>query len=467
MKTTDFRRRFIYDIETDFIGKGGFAKVYKALDTTLNQTVALKFYTGSVGERYDLMAELRHALPLKHPNLVRYFDVVTLESDDQFTGNNNIQVGVMEYANAGDWNAFVKTFPDLDTIAQVVYGLLSGLTYLHNRGIAHRDIKPHNILLHKTHDGQLHCKITDFGLAKNLTENSDSSTLLGTVEFMAPEQFDPKRYGIENSLATNVDLWATGILLYELFTGDLPFGSRQDGYTQEQVMYNILRSEPNTDILNEIPEPYLSMIKWCLVKEAPKRVNNAQLLLDMMPIPAQSTENSNSEIKTAAPLNPTNNETKTNTPQSEITTRNEDTIETTSTPPALVLNQPTQTPQLRSNSEKITLPERKWPSANNNNNNNNSAKANLTPTDVITPQTKWIYFAVCLLLSPVAGLVAWAYHKINNRKALASEIATVSWWAMVVWLLVALAYVVRLLIIDYQTIQPAKTSALMFLSHFC
>jgi len=282
MNLKEFRQRYKYNPETDTLGEGGFAKVYKAYDKLMKRTVALKFYRGDFGHKYSVLAEIKRAMSLNHPNLIRYYDAVQIQVPTGYDASNILQVGIMEYANSGDLNDFMRTFPSMEDIQKTIGGILKGLAYLHKHGMVHRDIKPQNLLINKEPDGTWVSKIADFGLAKQLSEQKElSSQLLGTMEYMAPEQFNPEKYGIKRTLGTNIDLWALGVILFETFTGDLPFGSRTDGESHEQVMYNIMRKDLGED-LNDVMQPYRSIIQWCLVKDANKRAQNADELLALL-----------------------------------------------------------------------------------------------------------------------------------------------------------------------------------------
>lgn len=282
MNLKEFRQRYEYNPETDTLGEGGFAKVYKAYDKLMKRTVALKFYRGDFGHKYSVLAEIKRAMSLNHPNLIRYYDAVQIKVPTGYDASNILQVGIMEYANSGDLNDFMRTFPSMENIKKTIGGILKGLAYLHEHGMVHRDIKPQNLLINKEPDGTWVSKIADFGLAKQLSDQKElSSQLLGTMEYMAPEQFNPEKYGIKGTLGTNIDLWALGVILFETFTGDLPFGSRTDGESHEQVMYNIMRKDLGED-LNDVMQPYRSIIQWCLVKDANKRAQNAGELLALL-----------------------------------------------------------------------------------------------------------------------------------------------------------------------------------------
>ena len=281
MTIEDFKDRYKYDPEKDLLGSGGFAKVYKAYDAVMKRDVALKFYYGDLSEKYGVLAELKKVIRFNHPNLIRYYDATLLEAPNAYDSRAKVQVGVLEYANAGDFNDFMKTFPSLKQINKVAKGILYGLAHLHENGVVHRDIKPQNLLLSKR-NGEWIAKIADFGLAKRIEHQSAaSSQLLGTMEYMAPEQFDPRKYGINGKLSTNVDLWSFGVILYEMFTGEPAFGSRTEGISHEQLMLGIMQKDIYTG-LDNIEQPYRFMIERCLEKNAAERVRSAQELIDIL-----------------------------------------------------------------------------------------------------------------------------------------------------------------------------------------
>lgn len=202
--------RYEYDPAKDLVGKGGFARVFRAQDTLLNREVALKVFSQSDREQYSVLQEIRKAIQLEHPNLLRYYDVVLLEQSNALGEKEELQIGVMEYANAGDLKQFARANPDSPLLKRFLREVLLGLDYLHNHGIIHRDLKAQNILL-LDRAGQLTAKISDFGISKNMSSDDtrSSSMLVGTIEYMAPEQFNPKKFGIGGKIHPNVEMQAS------------------------------------------------------------------------------------------------------------------------------------------------------------------------------------------------------------------------------------------------------------------
>lgn len=274
----DFQTRYEFDPKKDLLGKGGFSKVYKANDILLERTVALKFFTAKTADKYQILNEIKKVIRFEHPNLCKYYDVALLNYKNVLDETEQMEVGIMEYIDAGDFKSYLKKNPQY--IDKLLIDVLKGLAYLHKHGMAHRDLKPQNILI-KIVDDEPVGKITDFGISKLIdSDDANSSALLGTIEYMAPEQFNPKKYGINGRITTNLDLWSFGLLVYESFCHVSLFGSRSSGINAEQVMSNILSDAP-LEKLEGLPAKYREIISRCLVKNATERVQNA---LELIPL---------------------------------------------------------------------------------------------------------------------------------------------------------------------------------------
>jgi dienelactone hydrolase len=211
------------------LGGGGMGVVYKAEDLRLKRTVALKFLphemTRDPEARERFIQEAQAASALDHPNICTIYDVDHADAGQLFIA--------MAYYDGETLKQRLKRGPlpiadALDIAAQIGRGLENA----HHAGIIHRDIKPANIML--THDGLV--KIVDFGIAKLIdhTGPTRTGTTLGTVGYMAPEQ-------VRGSLADQrVDLWALGVVLYELIAGAPPFLGQNDAI----IINNILNQDP-------------------------------------------------------------------------------------------------------------------------------------------------------------------------------------------------------------------------------
>jgi Tol biopolymer transport system component/predicted Ser/Thr protein kinase len=188
-----------YRIEAQ-IGAGGMGTVYRALDTRLRRVVAIKIAAERYSERFQL--EARAISTLNHPNICTLYDV----------GPNYL---VMEFIEGSTLAAELKKGPLAPEIAARYGAQTAGaLAEAHSLGIVHRDLKPSNIML--TRHG---VKVLDFGLAKVLTETGITQTdaVMGTPAYMAPEQLDGKEADPRS------DLFALGLVLYEMASGQLPF----------------------------------------------------------------------------------------------------------------------------------------------------------------------------------------------------------------------------------------------------
>ena len=259
----------------DKLGEGGFASVYLAYDKTLERQVALKFYTNKGDHDKSLVNEIKTAIRLEHPNLCRYFDVQTEEHQNMHGSFDKVEIGILEYINGGEIDEYLEKHPhSLDILLK---GVLNGLQFLHNKQIIHRDLKPSNILIKSSREGPV-AKIVDFGISKSLdSQKSNSSKLMGTVKYMAPEQFDPKTYGINQKIATNVDLWAFGLILYELIQKE-PLIVLKDDLTFSEIA-TAIQKEVQYYKLEQLPSPYREIAKRCIVPDANNRVKDAAELL--------------------------------------------------------------------------------------------------------------------------------------------------------------------------------------------
>ncbi len=212
--------RCAYDPASDLLGSGGFARVFRARDELLHRDVALKVFNVTGSQGYTVLN----------------FDVLLLEQSNALGEKEQLQIGVMEYANAGDLKQFARANPGSAQLEVLLAEVLHGLAYLHGKGIVHRDLKAQNILPVRQ-GGRLTAKLADFGVSKELGQaGQSSSVMVGTIEYMAPEQFSPQLYGIDGKIGPSLDLWSFGVMVHELLTGRTPFGGRDGATTTEQIM---------------------------------------------------------------------------------------------------------------------------------------------------------------------------------------------------------------------------------------
>ncbi len=276
--------RYQYNPKQDLLGKGGFARVYRARDEVLKRFVALKISPVQDVGKYTLIEEIKRVIDLNHPNIIRYYDVFSMDGQNAAGAPTEYQIGVMEYANNGNLKDYFKRgIRRQDEFRDLVIDMLNGIDYLHENHIIHRDIKPQNILLHHHPREGMMAKLGDFGLSKNQMGYQElSSGILGTVEYMAPEQIAPKRFGIQQGMGQNADLWAFGAILYEAFCGHTPYKPPDLKQSNNAIFARIISEEQPQFLDPRIPSPYREMVEKCLVKQAGKRAQSAKDLLALL-----------------------------------------------------------------------------------------------------------------------------------------------------------------------------------------
>lgn len=239
------------------IGKGGMGVVYKAEDTKLKRTVALKFlpkeFTADPEAKERFIQEAQAAGALDHPNICTVYEI------DEVNGQTFIVMAYIEGQNLKD--RFKSGLLEIEDALEIAIRVAEGLQEAHENGIVHRDIKPANIML--TVKDQ--AKILDFGLAKlswgvDLTK---TATIMGTVAYMSPEQAKGEK------VDHRTDIWSFGAMLYEMLTGERPFKVTHD----QAVLHAILNEDPVpiTKIRKDIPQELEKIVKKTLEKDLKKR----------------------------------------------------------------------------------------------------------------------------------------------------------------------------------------------------
>jgi non-specific serine/threonine protein kinase len=247
------------------IGEGGMGIVYKAKDTQLDRTVALKFLSTDLTHDQEakqrFVQEAKAAAALNHPNITIIHEI------DEDKGQTFI---AMEFIPGQSLKKKIEEGPlSLDEAKELAIQVAEGLKEAHDKGIIHRDIKPANIML--TDKGQ--AKITDFGLAK-LSGGADltkASTIMGTVAYMSPEQAKGEKVDHRS------DIWSLGCMLYEMLTGERPFLKSQE----HALIYSILNDKPTPISLlkSDIPHHIEQVIERALAKKPRERYQDIQELI--------------------------------------------------------------------------------------------------------------------------------------------------------------------------------------------
>jgi serine/threonine-protein kinase len=244
------------------IGEGGMARVYVGRDLRLNRRVAIKIPHPHIIADGDFLSRFRHeaqaAAMLAHPNLVDVYDVGQ-DGDTHYI--------VMEYVEGTDLKTLINReapLPITQAIA-IAAQIARGLHAAHRVGLVHRDVKPQNVIV--TPDGTVH--ITDFGVAKShlSTAMTETGVSFGTVDYISPEQAQGLPAGPQ------ADIYALGVVLYEMLTGRLPFTGTN---AVAIAMKHVAEAPPSPRALNRQIPPHLeALIMRALAKDPNQRPRSA------------------------------------------------------------------------------------------------------------------------------------------------------------------------------------------------
>ena len=278
------------------LGEGGMGIVYRAEDTRLHRTVALKFLPHRLEshepERARLLQEAQATSALNHPNVCTVYDIGS-EGEQQFI--------VMEFIEGKTLREVVPVKKMQDAIAYAIQ-IAEALQEAHAHGIVHRDIKSENIMVNSKNQ----IKVMDFGLAKlkgSLKLTKTSSTV-GTLAYMAPEQIQG------GDVDARSDIFSFGIVLYEMLTGRLPFRGEHDA----AMMYSIVNDEPEPlqRYLPEISSDLVHVINRALDKDPEDRYQSAHdMVIDLRRLKKQTARvvqpvgSSGTSLSTPGPPPPT------------------------------------------------------------------------------------------------------------------------------------------------------------------
>ena len=249
-------------------GSGGMGEVYLAEDTQLRRKVALKFlpseYTAEPELKARFVREAQAAAALNHPNIITVHEVAEFEKKLYIA---------MEYVEGQSLKDFIAGKElSLSEVIDIATQISDGLAAAHQAGIVHRDVKPQNILL--GNDGR--ARICDFGLVKLKKDVAltQAGSTLGTVAYMSPEQ----ARGEEVDHRT--DIWALGVVLYEMLTGQLPF----QGEYEAAIIYQILNAEPKAIqwFRSDVPDSILTLASQLLQKDPANRLSSAKEIIQRL-----------------------------------------------------------------------------------------------------------------------------------------------------------------------------------------
>ena len=257
-----------YKIEKK-IGEGGMAYVYEAKDKLLNRVVAVKVLRPEFVDDQEFLKKFKReaeaVASLSHPNIVNVYDV----GED-----GKVHYIVMEYVNGKNLKEIIQEEGTLDeyTALDITKQIAMALGCAHKRGIIHRDIKPHNILI--SNEGRSIAKVADFGIAKAVSNSTMTNIggVIGSVHYFSPEQAKGK------FVTNNADLYSLGIVLYEMLTGKLPFrGDTPVSIALQHINDDIEFTEEEKI---RIPQSVRTIIKKLTEKNSADRYQTAEELIE-------------------------------------------------------------------------------------------------------------------------------------------------------------------------------------------
>ncbi len=259
------------------IGEGGMATVYRARHTLVDRPVAIKVMaphlTKDASLRERFRREAKNSASLAHPNIIEILD--TGETDD---GTAFMVMELLDGSSLADRIAEQGALPPA-LVAELSLQIMRGLARAHDFQVIHRDLKPDNIFLHRGRDGRTVVKLLDFGIARSLHDSrlTSAGELFGTPQYMAPERVSSIDAG---PLA---DLYAVGVIVYEMLTGELPF----DADSLPGILIKHLQAEPPSIAAKvpNVPPSLEALVKKLLAKKPGDRpVDAHQVIKELLPL---------------------------------------------------------------------------------------------------------------------------------------------------------------------------------------
>lgn len=250
------------------VGDGGMAFVYEAKDRLLNRTVAVKVLRPEFVDDEEFLGKFKReaeaVASLSHPNIVNVYDV----GED-----GKVHYIVMEFIDGQNLKDIIKNEGTLDeyTALDITKQIAKALSAAHKKGIIHRDIKPHNILI--SNEGRI-VKVADFGIAKAVSNSTMTNigSIIGSVHYFSPEQAKGKY------VTNNADLYSLGIVLYEMIIGKVPF--RGDSPISIALQHINDEIEFTQEEKVKIPQSVRTIIKKLTEKSSTDRYQSAEELIE-------------------------------------------------------------------------------------------------------------------------------------------------------------------------------------------
>jgi len=252
----------------EMLGLGGMGAVYKASDLELDRLIALKVIRPDIARHPEALGRFRQELltarQVTHKNVVRIFDIG--ESD-------GVKFITMEYVAGRDLRSILADQGKLavSEALPIVRQICSALEAAHTEGVIHRDLKPGNVM----RDEQGRIVVMDFGLARSLGDTgkmTQTGALLGTVEYMSPEQ------AMGSKLDARSDLYTIGLIFYELLTGNTPY--RAESVLASLVKRTQERATPVIEVDATIPRAVSDLVAKCLERDPAQRFQSAQEIIE-------------------------------------------------------------------------------------------------------------------------------------------------------------------------------------------
>lgn len=250
------------------LGRGGMGEVYRADDLELGQSVALKFLPESVARNAAELSrfrnEVRVARQIAHPNVCRVYDIGEIDGHVFLS---------MEYIDGEDLASVLRRMgrPSTDKALEIARQVCLGLAAAHEAGMLHRDLKPANVMI----DGRGRARITDFGLAGLADELAREGRIAGTPGYMAPEQLADGRVSVRS------DIYALGLVLYEMFTGKRAFTATSLFELRQQQESGSVTSL--TNLVRDLDPAVERVVLRCLETEPDARPPSAYAVLGALP----------------------------------------------------------------------------------------------------------------------------------------------------------------------------------------
>src|ERR1700757_2573740 len=244
------------------LGSGGMADVYLAQDQLLGRFLAVKVLHHHFAEDHEFVERFKReassAAALSHPNIVGIFD------RGEWNGTYYI---AMEYVAGRSLKAIVREDGALDPAVaiDIVVQILRAARFAHRRGVIHRDLKPHNVIL----DEEGRARVTDFGIAQaGASDMTLTGSIMGTAQYLSPEQAQG------HHVSASSDLYSVGVILYELLTGVVPF----DGDTAVAIAFKQVSAQPPApSVVNPAVTPNLdAIVLKALAKDPAERFADAE-----------------------------------------------------------------------------------------------------------------------------------------------------------------------------------------------